>query len=482
MPALLAALVLVIAVILEISRSNNSMRTSVQTTDARNAVAAAEFGFEAIVDQLNNDENDYLLATKFTNPSGTGDWQTVTSANLFSCGIKAPSTAPSANRIAGVATNLSNTSVVLPTNVTASYSLIGYEPPAQEGSPAQGCDMFGNLLGGRARLTVRGTVQRNGLTTATYDLVREVSIRNDSSDMPENNLGLVITGLPGKSKTGSPFHIVYDENGDGAISVSGSTITEPLGNVNCILCNSPSQLNTSGTSLDSVIPGPIPNFPTFPSLPPELYGMPLGSLTLTYRNNYPFTTASTTPGSFLVDECKWLRVGGVDNAEIGCRVGDMSGFGTLAGACRSAAGSLLRRRQVRRSVAVMRLYVTDGNPATSRTQDARALLEESLDLRYQRHPRSQRLQLHPGGDTQRQRRSRGCQAVVPPGQGQDQRRQLREGRLPGLPVDLHLQSGLRQHRIPDPHRSREGMESGRRRRRRGAAAGGGYRYRAMGAL
>ena len=223
-------------------------------------------GLQALLDQLNTNENDYLLATKLTNPSGTGNWQTVTSANLAACGLQPPSTAPSANRIAGVSTNSSNSAMALPSDASRSYSLIGYEPPAQVGTAPSGCTMFGNLLGGRARFTVRGRVQRNGVVYATYDLVREVNIRPVSVPAPENNLGLVITGDPSKSKTGSPFHMVYDQNGDGLIGTSGSTITEPLGNVNCILCTSPSDLNTGGTSLGSVYPGPVPNFPTFPNL------------------------------------------------------------------------------------------------------------------------------------------------------------------------------------------------------------------------
>jgi hypothetical protein len=366
-PALLAALVLMIALILEISRSSNTMRTSARTSDARNAVAAAEFGFEAILDQLNDDENDYLLVTKFNNGSGTGDWQTVTSTNLSTCGIKTPAAPPSANRIAGVSTNSVNATVVLPTNATASYSLISYQPPANTGASASGCDMFGNLLGGRASLTVRGTVRRNGTTTATYELVREVNIRN-RFEAVENNLGLVITGNPGKSKTGSPFHIVYDQNGDGAISTSGSTITEPLGNVNCILCNSPSQLNTSGTSVGTVFTGPIPNFPTFPAMPPELTSLIPGSLTLSNPGNYPYTGSGNS--GTLVPECSYLTVGGVADAEIGCRVNEMSGFGTLE--VRADA------RPVKFFVAGKfvisggnALYVTDGNPATSRLQDAK---------------------------------------------------------------------------------------------------------------
>jgi hypothetical protein len=222
--------------------------------------------------------------------------------------------------------------------------------------------MFGNLLGGRARFTVRGTVKRNGITMATYDLTHDLDIRIVSSPVTENNLGLLITGLPSKSKTGSPFHIVYDQNGDGAISTSGSTITEPLGNVNCWQCTSPAQLDTGGTSLGSVIPGPIPNFPTFPGLPSELSSVSPG-LTLTNRGNYPFTGSGNSGP--LVPECRYLTAGG-----IGCRLDDLSGFGTLE--VRADAQPVQLHVSGKFVISGGNaLYVTDGNPATSRLQDAK---------------------------------------------------------------------------------------------------------------
>ena len=194
----------------------------------------------------------------------------------------------------------------------------------------------------------------------------------------ENNLGLVITGAPSASKTGSPFHIVYDQNGDGAIGTSGSSFTEPLGNVNCILCTSPSDLDTGGTSLGSVITGPIPNFPTFPALPPELTSVaPAANLdkdnlgnSLLYPDNYPYNhPTSTNPAVGLVSGCQYLTVGGVSNAEIGCKLSEIKGFGSikiradarpvklfLSGAFVVSGGNDLK--------------ATDGNPATPEAQDA----------------------------------------------------------------------------------------------------------------
>ena len=281
-------LVMIGGLILEISRLNYDLTASIRTSEARKAMDAAAFGMEAILDDLNNNDNSYLLVTKFTNSSGTGTWQTVSAANLSACGLEVPSPAPSANRIAGVSSNSSSSSVALPSDPGVTYSMVSFDPPSGATAPASGCDMFGNLSGGRARMTVRGTVQRNGTIVARYDASRDVYIRTGGAPAAENNLGLVITGAPSESKLGSPFHVVFDDNGDGAISTSGSTITETLGNVNCILCSSPADLDSGGTTFGSIITGPIPGFPTFPGLPPELSSAPLASLT-SPKANYPYT-------------------------------------------------------------------------------------------------------------------------------------------------------------------------------------------------
>jgi hypothetical protein len=376
-PALLATLALVVALGLELSRSNSPLRRPFLSGDARQAVAAAELGFQRFLEELNSENNHYLLVTRLANATGSGDWQSVTRAELARCGIKAPPRPPSADRIPGVSTNSSDASVVLPGDGSASYSLIGYDPPAQKQAPRRGCSMFGDLQGGPARLTVRGTVQRHGTVYATYDLEREVTIRTEAQ-LAENQLGLVITGPPDRSRLGTPFNIVHDEDGDGAIGTTGRTLSEPLGNVNCVLCTSPAQLDTRGTSLASVIVGPIRNFPPFPALPPELvdvspapnldedhFGVPVF-----YPNNYPYNhPTSTKPAVGLVSGCKYLSVDGIANAEIGCKISQVSGFGTI---------------RVRADVRPVRLFVsgpfiisgekdlrlTDGNAATPEAQDA----------------------------------------------------------------------------------------------------------------
>lgn len=150
----------------------NRLRASVGAGDCRRAKETAEFGFKAIIDSLNNDNN--------------------------SC-------------------NAIDTNVTLPNDVTASYSMVAFEPAHNLQATATDCSMFGNLVGGQARITVRGRIARNGIEIARYDLVRMIHVQsNFSSD--SNQLGLVITGPPNKSELGKPFFVLYDADDDGQIA------------------------------------------------------------------------------------------------------------------------------------------------------------------------------------------------------------------------------------------------------------------------
>ncbi len=320
--ALIAALAVIGAVLLETSRSNNSLSGSIRTAEARKAVEAAEFGMQALLDALNSNKNSYLLVTRLTNASGTGTWQTVSAANLAACGIQEPTPAPAANRIAGVSSNSSSATMAVPNEPGVTFSLVEYEPPTGAGAAASGCDMFGNTAGGRARMTVRGIVRRGGVEKARFDLIRSFTI--GALNTPKSNVaGLLITGPPAKSKLGSPFFILFDNNDDAEIAWSGSTPIDAGGNVNCVGCSSSSDLDSGGTLFGSQFNGPVPGLPGFPALPPELAAVAPQDLGSTFTT-YPYTTAATGPGSPLESECRFLTVNGVANAEIGCRLGDVS--------------------------------------------------------------------------------------------------------------------------------------------------------------
>ena len=128
---LIAMLAMIGGVMMEISRLNYALVASIRTSEARKAMDAAEFGLGAILDDLNTNSNSYLLATKFTNPNGTGTWQSVTGAQLAACGLWPPTPAPTANRIPGVSTNSSSSSVALPSDQNVTYSMVSFEPPPE---------------------------------------------------------------------------------------------------------------------------------------------------------------------------------------------------------------------------------------------------------------------------------------------------------------------------------------------------------------
>ena len=320
--ALIAALAVIAAVLLETSRSSNSLSGSIRTAEARKALEAAEFGVQALLDALNTNQNSYLLVTRFTNGSGTGTWQTVSAANLSACGIQVPTPAPAANRLAGVSSNSTGPTMAVPNEPGVTFSLVNFDPPSGAAAAASGCDMFGNLAGGRARMTVRGIVTRGGIEKARFDLVRSFTVA--AVNQPKTNVaGLLITGPPDKSKLGSPFFVLFDDNDDAEIAWSGSVPVDPGGNVNCVGCSASSDLDSGGTLFGSQFNGPVPGLPTFPSIPAELAAVAAKDIGSSYTI-YPYTTAATGPGSPLESECRFLTVNGVANAEIGCRLGDVS--------------------------------------------------------------------------------------------------------------------------------------------------------------
>ena len=122
-------------------------------------------------------------------------------ADLGNCQVNYIS-APTANRIAGVGNNSSNSSQTLPNNSNLSYSLTNYIapslPPGQTNVGNGACSdstigaKFGNIKGGSATLTVTGTVTRGGSQIASYTLRRAVHVKwpSDSLANPMLFLGL----------------------------------------------------------------------------------------------------------------------------------------------------------------------------------------------------------------------------------------------------------------------------------------------------
>jgi hypothetical protein len=353
---------------LELSSAAYKLKASISTSASRKAEEAANFGLNAFIDSLNSDQNSYLLATKLVNEANTGNWQTVTAADLASCSLLQPATAPSANRIPGVATNTVKPSEPLPGYPAATYSLVGFEPADAGLAGSSGCSMFGNLAGGQARITVRGIVSNAGVELARYDLVRLVNVQASTANPNPNQLGLVITGDGSWSQLGGPSFLLYDANADGLADYTG---IDPGADVNCLDCKtSPGR---SSATLGSVLYGTPAGMPSFPTMPAELVGVTERDLTKSSGTNYPYTTASTAPGSPLESECRWLTVNGVADAEIGCRIGEVSIGGgktvTVRADLRPVRLFLSGDFTTSGSGA---LSVTDGDAATADSADVKA--------------------------------------------------------------------------------------------------------------
>ncbi len=328
MPAtVVLVIILGIGIVVVASRAANNLLGSVRQVDSRKVREAAEFGLNAIVAQLNTNENSYLLATKF------GNWQTVASNDLSRCNLRQPTAAPAANRITGVSTNATNTTVALANDLagtTTTYSLINYIPPQPPVVPGSGCssaaDPFGNLFGGRGQFTVRAIVTRNGAEQARYDLVRAAHIRGGIPGGGANpgDTVLVVTGPPSGSSFDST-DFIYDFDGDGRVDAFPS-VDKPV-DVACLSCSTAASqsslqnelgLSNSGT-IGDIIAGPI-TLPPVPAIPSELSGVTPVDIT-TETLNYPYTTAGPPN---LRPECRSMTVNDISGAQIGCRVNNLS--------------------------------------------------------------------------------------------------------------------------------------------------------------
>lgn len=148
--------------------------------DAGLAKAAAERGFHAVIDRLNDPANGHLLVTKWA----VSDWVPVSNADLTACQI-------TRNPLGAVARSaiLSDTQTVGGRQVR--YTLIKFKPPeypsvAPASLPAVCRASFGNLQGGTAGFTIRGEVLQGGAVLARYELQRYTTVNSFLDTTPGN--------------------------------------------------------------------------------------------------------------------------------------------------------------------------------------------------------------------------------------------------------------------------------------------------------
>lgn len=135
-------------------------------SDGEQAVDAAEWGFNSIIEKLNTDPYRHLLVTKWAN----GNWDTGAGNARAGCGISTAAPVGTADIRSGLQDVGS---------LQVSYTLTNFVPPQYPGAAPPRCTTFGNLSGGTARLEVKGEVKRGGEVIATHTLVRDVTVGAD---------------------------------------------------------------------------------------------------------------------------------------------------------------------------------------------------------------------------------------------------------------------------------------------------------------
>lgn len=294
-------------------------------SDAEQAREAAEWGFNAVIDQLNDPGNSYLLVTSWSN----GNWVSVSDAERSACRI-------STNNRGEISTSSIITATQTVGNRQVRYRVTNFRPPQYPGDAPTTCTKFGNPYGGTARLTVVGEVLQNGTVVASRAMDRDVTVAfaadNDPAAPPISPpLAFLATGSGDSSavslnstNVNDRPNFYFDRNGNWT-GENGDTRIK----LYCLLtCNGSSDLAaiTSGTqpySTDTLQPSAFTAL--FPSKPP--YSSELDSVTNTPPwitssppANFPYTDSGNTS---LLSYCRFITLptqsGGSEPA-IGCKV------------------------------------------------------------------------------------------------------------------------------------------------------------------
>ena len=157
-----------------VAGSLNWQAASSRGGDTEQAREAAEWGFNTLVDRLNQPGNSFLLVSKWSTASSPPNWLD-NASNRTSCGITTDS------RGAVDRSQLISGSQTVPGRQVR-YRLTNFVPPNYPNNtvPAslpQTCkDNFGNLAGGTVRFTVVGEVLQNGNVIASHRIVRDATV------------------------------------------------------------------------------------------------------------------------------------------------------------------------------------------------------------------------------------------------------------------------------------------------------------------
>ena len=297
---------------------------------AGQARAAAERGFHAVIDRLNDPANGHRLVTKWPGR----DWVSVSNSDLAACQI-------TRNPLGAVARSaiLSDTQTVGGRQVR--YTLINFKPPeypsvAPASLPAVCRASFGNLQGGTAGFTIRGEVLQGGAVLALYELQRYTTVNS------------FLDTTPGNPPVSGPLAFLATGGGDStAISVEkdSSILTriardgsstpwkwDSLDEKLAITClgNTEAQCRDGSSSLESQFPVDGYSLADFVSVypPSPPYSSQMNAVSPLDVNNstgcYPYTTCG---GTTLRSNCRAVSLptqAGENQGVIACKIGEIN--------------------------------------------------------------------------------------------------------------------------------------------------------------
>jgi hypothetical protein len=242
--AIAAMALLLISGYILASRSFWFFNSALKTSDFKSAQDAAEYGASELINQLNKDENGYLLVVH--GPC----WQNsaINTEGLFKAN-------PAPNKIIGVANNTDTSKqwrilpIVKGQSITdalssgtyARYQLTDYKAPRKTSTSADlslttsACpsDPFANRLGGSAFLTIKAELYRNKRLGGQHLITQEVHVKGTSASSTGETSMVLTRG--GELNTSKPW-IDYDND-------NTKDDNEPWIDIFCVYCTGTTQVD-----------------------------------------------------------------------------------------------------------------------------------------------------------------------------------------------------------------------------------------------
>jgi len=313
-----------------VAGSLNWQTASSRGGDAEQAREAAEWGFNTLVDRLNEPGNNYLLVSNWANTN----WET-TAGLRQTCGITTD------NRGAMPPADLVGETQTVGSRQVR-YRLVNFVPPQYpSGIPpealSQACkDSFGNLAGGSARFTVVGEVLHNGTIVARQQITRSTTVDAIGGDgssvsippMPVLALGTGDSGAIslGDTDPGKRPEFLFDSNGnwEGDPGLQDTKMAvyclqqapEPCYDELTDISQKygpPNQYQVQNFSADDFLAA-LPASPPFASNPGNGNTLLISNSTLADLTDFPYQPNSSN----LLDQCSNLTLQG--QAVVACNV------------------------------------------------------------------------------------------------------------------------------------------------------------------